>query len=152
MICLIFTRRGPVQGPFQTATQFCSLLFLQLPQSSRDILIVEIRWVLKCVQKLLELGGGGKAGDIMDERDSTDEIAVGDIGKCRQVCLVTTLFGDRAAGANISSDLLIFLVRGCTCLIPTAISTTCLTWSFRPGTYGSKCLPFLIRKDRRPRC
>ena len=115
MICLIFTRRGPVQGPFQTATQLCSLLFLQLPQSSRDILIVKIRWVLKCVQKLLEFGRGGKSRDIVDERDGTDEIAVGDIGKCRQVRLVTTLFRDRAAGANVSSDLLIFLVGGCAC-------------------------------------
>jgi hypothetical protein len=82
MICLIFTRRGPVQGPLQTATQFGSLLFFQFLQSSRDILIVEIRWVLKCVQKFLEFGRGGKSRDIVDKRDGTDEIAVGDIGKC----------------------------------------------------------------------
>jgi hypothetical protein len=41
MIYLLWAR-GPIQRPFQTAPQFCSLLFLQLPQSSRDILMVSL--------------------------------------------------------------------------------------------------------------
>jgi hypothetical protein len=99
MIYLLWAR-GPIQRPFQTAPQFCSLLFLQLPQT-----IVHDIPRFSSPAELEKLLNALKNPSDLDDEDIT-EITVGDIGKSRQVCLVTTFFGDCAAGTNVPSDLL----------------------------------------------
>lgn len=48
----------------------------------------------------------------MNSRDGADEVAVGDVGKCRQMGLETTLLGDVAPRSDESSDFLILGIWG----------------------------------------
>lgn len=73
--------------------------------------MVEIGGVLESLQELLELRRRCESGDIVYAGDSADEIAVGDIGKGRQMGLVTALVGNMAARSDEPSNLFIFGVR-----------------------------------------
>lgn len=103
-----FTTGGIIQSTFQSAAQVGGFFLLQFLQCLGNVLVVQVGGVLERLQELLQLSRRGESGDIVDTSDRSNEIAVRDIGECGQMCLVAAFFGDVAASANNSPNLLVF--------------------------------------------
>lgn len=84
----------------------------------------------------------------MDAGDSSDEVAIGDVGEGGQVCLIGAFIGDVTTSADISSNFLVFWV-GRVAYFMSFVITSFMAWTLRSETYGSQCPPSSIQRDPR---
>ena len=111
-----FLRRGIfthhfAQGTFQTTAELDGFFLLQLLQSSRDILVVQIRRVLECIQGLFKFRGRRKPGNVVYPRHRSNEVTISNISQSGKMCLVPSGIRDMPSRADKATDLLIFGTR-----------------------------------------
>jgi hypothetical protein len=84
----------------------------------------------------------------VDAGDSSDEVAIGDVGESGQVCLIGAFIGDVTTSADIPSNFLVFWV-GRVAYFMSFVITNCIAWMLRSETYGSQCPPSSTQRDLR---
>lgn len=115
LFCVDFPIVGLAQCAFQPATQVLGFSFLQFLERPRDILVVEIRWVFERIQGFLKFSPRSKSGNVVDARDASDEIAIGDVGKGGKMGLVASGVRNMTSRTEEATESLVGGVERVTC-------------------------------------